>query len=102
MIDEEVTPVWSEKALWGMFDDADPPEDVVGVDELVELHAAAVTATANDAPTTAIRRFHDPDPTGSPFSAGADLRPTPGLMDPDPAGRSRCTPGGGTTPVSGS
>ena len=65
----EVIPVWSEKALEGMFEFADPPEFpevVVVLDELVELQATAVVATSMTAPTAAMRAFHDAEPKAPP------------------------------------
>jgi hypothetical protein len=68
---EEVTPVWSLKALLGIGRDAVPLEVppeveldvdaavVVVDDELVELHAAPTTATVSTRPSAVDRLFHE-------------------------------------------
>jgi hypothetical protein len=58
----EVMPVWSLKALDGIFELLLlPPEpEVVAVDAVVvELHATAVAATTTTNPIAAMRDFHE-------------------------------------------
>ncbi|HZM57355.1 MAG TPA: hypothetical protein VFC03_20260, partial [Acidimicrobiales bacterium] len=63
--ESEVSPVWSLKALAGIFEPDEPPEPpelaaVVVVDaELVELQAIAVVASTRTAPSAAKRVFRD-------------------------------------------
>jgi hypothetical protein len=64
---EEVTPVWSLKALLGIGRDAVPLEVELDVeaavvvvdDEVVELHAAPTTATVSTRPNAVDRLFHE-------------------------------------------
>jgi hypothetical protein len=63
-----VMPVWSLKALAGIFaNGVPPPDEVVLVDEeLVELHATAEVATNMTIPSAAMRVFHDAEPKAPP------------------------------------
>ena len=61
----EVMPVWSLKALDGIFDPPDPPVVVVD-EELVELQATAVVATRATTISAAIRVFHSAVPKAPP------------------------------------
>jgi hypothetical protein len=68
----EVTPVWSLKALWGIGrpGTVEPPAAAVVVvdDELVELHAAATSATARIMPSAADRLFPETERKAPPMS----------------------------------
>jgi len=61
----EVMPVWSLKALEGIFDPPGPAVVAV-LDELVELQAAPVAASSTTMPAAAIRIFHDADTNAPP------------------------------------
>jgi hypothetical protein len=63
LTEDEVIPVWSLNALWGIFELPLPPPPplvvLVVVDELVELHATAPSATRTTIPIAAVRVFHE-------------------------------------------
>ena len=71
--DVDVTPVWSLNALGGIDEDLPAavvllpdPAVVVVDDELVELHAAAPSATTTIMPNAVDRPFHDAERKAPP------------------------------------
>jgi hypothetical protein len=82
--EEEVIPVWSLKALAGIFDPPLPAE-VVAVDEdLVELQATPVAPTSTATPAAAIRTFHDAACNTPPRSLAGSLGSLPRSPGPRP------------------